>query len=109
MSLFDSVAKLQSGLDYHLSRANLLTSNLAQVDTPNYKPVDLDRGGGFQAALHVAMESTDPAHFGRPASSEPTPSESFRVVQDPGAAPGSDGNGVNVDREASKIAANNVR
>src|ERR1700686_2252595 len=60
MSLFDAVAKLQSGLDYHLARANLLTANLAQVDTPNYKPVDLDRGGGFQAALHVAMESTNP-------------------------------------------------
>ena len=108
MSLFDSVAKLQAGLDYHLARANLLTSNLAQVDTPNYRPVDLDRGGGFQAALHVAMTSTSPAHFGTNAT-EATPAESFRVIQDPGATAGSDGNGVNVDREAAKIASNNVR
>jgi flagellar basal body rod protein FlgB len=31
------------------------------------------------------------------------------VISDPSAAAGYDGNGVNVDREASKLAANNVR
>jgi len=108
MSLLDAVTKLQAGLDYHLARANLLTSNLAQVDTPNYRPVDLDRGGGFKAVLHVALESTNPAHFGTQ-QSEATPAESFRVVRDGASPPGSDGNGVNVDREAAKIASNNVR
>ncbi len=35
--------------------------------------------------------------------------EIFHVIADPTAAAGADGNGVNIDREAAKIAANNVR
>jgi flagellar basal-body rod protein FlgB len=108
MGLLDAVHSLQAGLDYHLSRQNLLTANLAHIDTPNFKPLDLSRGEGeFASALHVAMEATDPAHFGASAST-PT-QEHFQVISDPNAAAGSDGNGVNVDREAAKLAANNVR
>jgi flagellar basal-body rod protein FlgB len=108
MGLLDAVHSLQAGLDYHLSRQNLLTANLAHIDTPNFKPLDLARGeGNFASALHVAMEATDPAHFGASASA-PT-DEHFQVISDPSAAAGYDGNGVNVDREASKLAANNVR
>jgi flagellar basal-body rod protein FlgB len=108
MALLDSVVRLQAGLDYHLARANLLTANLTQIDTPNYSPVDLERGGDFQSTLHVAMASTHPEHFGQP-EGEAGSEEAFRVVRDPGTTRGLDGNGVNVDREAAKIAANNVR
>src|ERR1019366_5299807 len=101
MGLLDAVHSLQAGLDYHLSRQNLLTANLAHIDTPNFKPLDLARGeGNFASALHVAMEATDPAHFGASASA-PT-DEHFQVISDPSAAAGYDGNGVNVDREAPK-------
>jgi flagellar basal-body rod protein FlgB len=108
MGLLDSVDRLHAGLDYHLARQNLLTANLTQVDTPNYRPVDLQRGADFKSALHVALESTNPEHFGGPTGGTGQ-KEVFRVVEDPGAAAGYDGNGVNVDREAAKIAANNVR
>jgi flagellar basal-body rod protein FlgB len=106
MGLLDSVNALHAGLDYHLSRQNLLISNLTHVDTPNYKPVDLERAGNaFQSSLHVALVATDPSHFGvRDAEKEPC-----RIVEDPGATIGADGNGVSVDREASKIAANQIR
>jgi flagellar basal-body rod protein FlgB len=108
MGLLDSVKVLQAGLDYHLARQNLLTANLTHIDTPNYRPVDLERGGGFRGALRLALKATDAAPIGGTAA--PTESsESFRVVQDPGAAPGFDGNAVNVDREAAKLAANHVR
>ncbi len=110
MGLLDSVERLHTGLDYHLSRANLLTANLGHVDTPNYKPVDLTRGADFSKALHVEMQATQAGHMAssRSATSSPT-GETFHVVTDPGAAAGADGNGVNIDREAAKIAANNVR
>ena len=108
MGLLDAVHALQAGLDYHLARQNLLTANLTHIDTPNYKPVDLERGGDFTKVLHVALESTNPAHFGTSAGASPVDHD-FRVVAAPGAAVGLDGNGVNVDREAAKIAANNVR
>jgi flagellar basal-body rod protein FlgB len=108
MGLLDSVNRIQAALDYHLSRQNLLTANLAHVDTPNFKPLDLARGASFESSLHVALQATDPAHFGAAAGGGER-HEQFRVIKDPGAALGYDGNGVNVDREASKIAANNVR
>lgn len=105
MKLFESVERLRSGLDYHFARHNLLTSNLAHVDTPGYRPKDLERRAGFEGALSTALEATDPRHFGAPAQAD----KGFRVFLDRGATPGLDGNAVSVDREAAKIAANNIR
>jgi flagellar basal-body rod protein FlgB len=108
MGLLDAVNALHAGLDYHLSRQNLLVSNLTHIDTPNYKPVDLERAGGaFSSSLKVALVATDPSHFGTAAGD--AAKEQFHVIQDPGATIGADGNGVSVDREASKIAANQIR
>ncbi len=104
MSLFDAVSKLRGGLDYHLARHNLLTSNLAHLDTPGYKPLDLEREGGFHSVLHTEMESTQPMHL-----AGSTQTASGKVIEDPTAKPGLDGNAVNVDREAAKVAANQVR
>lgn len=108
MALIDSVEHLRGALDYHLSRHNLLASNLAHIDTPGYKPVDLERGGTFAGALHVALDATQPGHL---SSSRVAPGGAVvgRVIQDPGAAGGGDGNGVDLDREAVKIATNQMR
>ncbi len=108
MSLIDSVERLRGALDYHLSRHNLLASNLAHIDTPGYKPVDLERtNGSFQGALNVALEATDPSHM---ASSRSVPAGQAvgRIVEDPTAA-GADNNGLDLDREAVKIATNQMR
>lgn len=104
MSVVDTVESLRSGLDYHLARHNLLVSNLAQVDTPEYRPVDLVRGADFSGQLQLAMSSTEPGHM----APQGTTADGFRVAQDPTAAAGSDGNGVDIDREAVKIATNQV-
>jgi flagellar basal-body rod protein FlgB len=109
MRIFDSVEQLRGGLDYHLARHNLLVANLGQADTPGFKPVDLERtqSASFAGVLHTAIEATQPGHIG--ASSSAATGEAWRVVQDPGAAVGNDGNGVSLDREAVKIAANQLR
>ena len=108
MRILDAVEHLRAGLDYHLARHNLLTANLAHVDTPGFRPVDLKRVGAFEGALHTALQTTDPAHFGQPqAVSGPAP---WRVVEDASAqATGADGNAVSLDREAVKIATNQLR
>lgn len=111
MALIDAVENLRGSLDYHLARHNLLASNLAHIDTPGYKPVDLERGGTFAGALHVALDQTEPGHL---SSSKAAPGPSGgaavgRVIEDPGAAAGGDGNGVDLDREAVKIASNQMR
>jgi flagellar basal-body rod protein FlgB len=108
MGLLDSVERLHAGLDYHLARQNLLTSNLAHLDTPDFKPLDLERtSAGFGAALEGAMTTTDPRHIS--AGSASSSAQNFKVIIDPTAAAGADGNGVSVDREAAKIAMNQVR
>jgi flagellar basal-body rod protein FlgB len=116
MAIIDAVEHLRGALDYHLARHNLLASNLAHIDTPGYKPVDLARtgsggeGGSFQGALHVAIEATQPGHMAPSAhAAGPTGASVGRVVDDPGAAAGNDGNGVDLDREAVKISSNQVR
>ena len=111
MGLLDAVDRLHVGLDYHLARHNLLTSNLTHIDTPNYKPLDLQRpdGTAFHAAMQVALAQTDPAHIGPATSSKPAAEATWKTIEDPTASPGYDGNAVNIDRESAKITANQLR
>ncbi len=110
MALLDAVDRLHLGLDYHLARHNLLASNLAHLDTPNYKPLDLERQTGeFSAAMKVALAKTDPSHLGPTAGAAASAAPDWKTVEDAGATAGADGNAVSVDREAAKIAANQVR
>ena len=103
MSLLDSVEGLRTGLDYHLARHNVLVSNLAQADTPGYHATDLARGD-FDGKMNVALAATAEGHIGTPGGATP-----FRVVDDPNAKAGADGNSVDIDREAVKISTNQMR
>lgn len=103
MALIDTVEKLKTGLDYHLARHNLLASNLAHLDTPNYTPVDLARTD-FEGAMHVALDTTNGSHLHGASHTE----QGFRVLNDPKSA-GADGNGVDLDHETVKIASNQLR
>jgi flagellar basal-body rod protein FlgB len=113
MSLLDAVERLRVGLDYHLQRHNVLVSNLAQAETPNYKPLDLARSS-FDGELNVALSATSAGHIGVTAaagasgSGGPAP-EQFRVIEDTTAKAGADGNAVDIDREAVKISTNQMR
>ncbi len=106
MSLLDSVERLRTGLDYHLQRHNVLVSNLAQAETPGYRPVDLSRGS-FDGALNVALAATNPGHVGTSPTS--AAKESFQIIEDTEAKRGADGNAVDIDREAVKISTNQMR
>jgi flagellar basal-body rod protein FlgB len=103
MSILRQVEGLRTGLDYHLARHNVLVSNLAQVDTPGYRPQDVERTD-FRSQMNVAMTATHAGHLpvghGNP---------SFRVIDDPTASAAGDGNAVDGDREAVKVASNQMR
>jgi flagellar basal-body rod protein FlgB len=106
--LFSTIAPLHGALDYHMDRHNVLSSNIAHVDTPGYKPSDLARvdSTDFASALGVAMERTNPAHMTAGAGAA---DPNGMVFQDLSAGAGNDGNYVSLDREASKLAANHIR
>jgi flagellar basal-body rod protein FlgB len=104
MSLLAAIGPMQEALDYHLSRHNLLSANLAHVDTPGYRPRELYRASSFEAILETRLSATSELHQG--VSSTPP---GWKVGIDRNAPVKADGNGVNLDREAVKIAANNLR
>jgi len=106
---FAAIHSLHGALDYHLDRHNVLLSNVAHVDTPGYRPVDLERveNGKFDAILGVALARTQGTHLGSP---DGAPAALHgRVFENAVSAGGNDGNYVSLDREAAKIAANHVR
>jgi flagellar basal-body rod protein FlgB len=108
--LFSAVGSLHSSLDYHLERHTVLSSNVAHVDTPGYRPHDLrrvDNVESFGSALSVAMDRTNQAHFQTP-NADAAALEG-RIFQDNSAGAGNDGNYVSLDREAAKVAANQLR
>jgi flagellar basal-body rod protein FlgB len=107
MRILDSVEHLRAGMDYHLARQNLLTANLAHIDTPGFRPLDLQRAGAFEGALQTELAATQPGHIAQPHASS---GEAWHVIQGASAqSNGLDGNGVSVDREAVKIATNQIR
>lgn len=105
MRLLEPVEHLRVGLDYHLARHNVLAANLAQVDTPGFRPLDLVRNEEFSAALSTEMAATQAGHIGAAGAS----SIPGTVMVDPNAPVGLDGNGVSLEREAVKIATNQLR
>jgi flagellar basal-body rod protein FlgB len=110
--LFASIQPLHSALDYHLERHSVLASNIAHVDTPGFKPNDLARvestdGASFEGALSVAMKRTNEGHL--TAGSEGAADLEGRTFQDLSAGVGNDGNYVSLDREAAKVASNQLR
>ena len=110
--LFASIQPLHSALDFHLERHSVLASNVAHVDTPGFKPSDLARvesadGTSFDGALNVAMRRTNEAHL-NVGGAEGADLEG-RTFQDLSAGVGNDGNFVSLDREAAKVAANQLR
>ncbi len=93
--LFDRLSStLQHSLDMHLERGNLISSNLANVDTPGYTPVDMS----FDQELAAFLDGKAP-------NSTPEADTEFDLY----ALPDKDGNSVDLDREMSKLAENRLK
>lgn len=97
-----SVAPMVRGLEMRNRRHSAIAANVANVDTPGYRAVDIT----FEAELDGArlrLATTDPRHrSGRGAAQgigRPTPV---------GGQPRRDGNDVDIDREMIKLAENQI-
>ncbi|HLL25000.1 MAG TPA: flagellar basal body protein, partial [Kofleriaceae bacterium] len=86
MSLdFSRLVPFQGAMGYHRERHAVLAGNVANLDTPGYRPVDLERTAGTSARL--AVTSTE--HMQSAVSAGYT-----TTFDDGGALQGSDGNAV---------------
>ena len=105
--LFDKTMDLvQRSLDIRTSRHQILSSNIANIETPDYVPKDLP----FQKVLERFLENTSmiPLEKTHPQHLPATEGQSFPldfsadVEADPAAA------GVDIDQQMSKLAENNL-
>ena len=103
---------LESALDLRLERQQLLASNLANVDTPHYKPVDMEFEGALRDALGAdqdsmgALDRRDQGHLG--SSMDYTPADP-NIIERIDVANTLDGNGVDADQEMARYADNAIR
>lgn len=82
-----SLDSLEAALTYHRERHTVLAGNVANLDTPGYRPLDLARPVEGSGAAPQVITSFD----------------------DGGALQGPDGNAVSLERELAKIDANRAR
>lgn len=101
-TLFQTMDTLERAMSFHRERHAVLAGNVANVDTPGYRPYDLSRNQEIDPKLELL--TTNRAHFAGASSAEVTLS-----FDDSSATQGADGNAVNLDRELAKVDANRTR
>jgi flagellar basal-body rod protein FlgB len=96
-------------LDFRLERQNLISSNIANMNTPNYKSVDIS----FDEQMKTAMDSSSGnvlknTHKGHlPAGIKEIEKTKSELIVDTTPS-GLDGNNVDLDKEVTKMAENTI-
>jgi flagellar basal-body rod protein FlgB len=91
MKLFDpTLSLLERSLDVRLQKENALATDLANADTPGFKPVDVD----FEKAMNAAAQD-----LAAPVEARATEAAGVQEA-------GLDGNGVDRDRTLVSLASN---
>ena len=120
MKLFDTtLTRLQESLDVRLVEHNILAGNVANADTPGYRPKEMD----FAQAMAAAQQSqgadglavTDPSHMGPggvttiESASRATTAATSLIHDGRGTSPSIDGNAVDLDRTMAGMAENSLQ
>jgi flagellar basal-body rod protein FlgB len=96
-------SELTSVMNFRLFRQGIISSNIANIDTPGYKSKET----AFEEELdtRLNMNTTSPEHITSP---EPAKTISYKVAEDPFARIGNDSNTVDLDREMMKLNQNQL-
>ena len=89
---------IETSLDITTERHGLITSNIANLDTPGYRAKDIDFKNALKDAVEgtsVDLARTNPRHFGTKVCYQESPSSGTHSVD--------------IDKEMSKLAENNLR
>jgi flagellar basal-body rod protein FlgB len=100
------VGGFRRSLDYHAERHNVLASNLANANTPGFRPEELLRKDENAFGGTLALERTEQAHF---QTAGIPPVHQTVISPDESRTGGLDGNTVSLEREMSKLQANDLR
>lgn len=112
MNLFNNVKHLERSLDASAQRQRLINNNIANIDTPGYKTMDLSFESIFAEEKNKAANKpsfqgyqTDSRHF---SIGKKSTNEQFDIEVDNKSSLLNNGNNVDVDYEMTKLAENNI-
>jgi flagellar basal-body rod protein FlgB len=103
------LSALRTRMQWHQERQRVLSENVANSDTPNFKPRDLvepklDATGAVTGSVGaLALARTSAAHIAPPGAPQ-----SFAQDRKAGFETGPAGNAVNLEDEMQKVAANQM-
>ncbi|MEJ2609220.1 MAG: flagellar basal body rod protein FlgB [Candidatus Thiodiazotropha sp.] len=104
---FDNVFGIhERALELRSQRAEVLSANLANADTPGYKARDFDFNAVLKREMNgsVRLTTTDPAHIQTEVGPVPPAQLLYRTVSQPSL----DGNSVDTEREHAAFASNAI-
>jgi flagellar basal-body rod protein FlgB len=104
--LFSNLSALHRSLDFHSERHNLIASNIANANTPGFRPLELLRVESAETGGTLPMARTGSAHLG---GSGGESLQATTVAADRSSSGGLDDNTVSLEREMAKLAANDIR
>lgn len=101
--LFNKTIKMLTGvLDFRSARHKAITSNIANIDTPGYRPKDIDFQREIRALISgeekMVMARTNRKHL--PGQAMPGNASDFEIIEY--------GEHVDLDSEMTKLAENNL-
>jgi len=103
-----TIGALNTSLNLRLYNTNVISSNVANADTPGYKAKAVEFESALRDALgasgNLELMTSDPRHVGH-RSTEPVDAYTY---EDPNGVESLDGNTVNRSAEMSKLAENQV-
>lgn len=107
----NTVELLGKTLDLRTKRQGLISSNLANVETPGYKPSDLSFEGELKNALKkggTAAQITNPRHIPLKGTGQKLQGVQGEIVETSDRAAGPDGNAVEMESEMGRLAENQI-
>lgn len=100
------IDSMQRALNFHMVRQNMISANVANVDTPGYAPREVTRPEESGMSGAVGMVSTNDSHIPLGADGR---YDGFEVNEERVEVPGNDLNFVSLDHEMARLAANSIR
>ena len=106
----DTISLLERSLNIRSLQHRVLSSNIANMDTPNYKAVELavaeEINRNQDSASSVQLVQTQPGHL--PLKYSPADHVKLKIAKPPEFSLRGDGNTVDLDRTMGKLAENTL-
>lgn len=110
----NTIDLLGKSVDLRAKNQNLIASNIANAETPNFVPKTLKFDEELQGALKSRQggqrpsSTPNPRHIPVRGAGAALQSVTGRIVDAPASTPGKDGNAVELENEMGKMAENQV-